>query len=162
MVVTTKPIPFLSTAIIFVGVFLSILEKETLANVCYALGGLTLIYSSIAFFKSISAIRSKTMITKDAVKTRFKLVSEHPDGKTIIHNVSKATSWELIREESDVATFRTGITLSSFGELVSINLEGDILEITSGSLDDRAMYDWGKNQKNIEAVRSLIVSRQAS
>lgn len=148
-----KIYPFLAPALILFGSLLSRMGYETLSMIVYFLGAVYLIFIIVIFFYNLSIIRRKNIISTEVAK--IKLPAEQFSYGALVDSVERATSWKLVRKESNMAVFRTNITLSSFGELVTIKFGEAEIELTSGSLDDRTIFDWGKNQKNLDTIRKL-------
>jgi hypothetical protein len=53
-------------------------------------------------------------------------------------------------------SYRVPISFRSWGERISIVLDGDELRITSTCRFPLQVFDWGKNQQNVQRQRSII------
>lgn len=94
---------------------------------------------------------------------RIILLNESKDKyfMSIAHEAINQLGWNMRTLSENTLIAYTKTSFSSFGEEVSIKLEGDNVRITSACTSTQLM-DWGKNRRNIDDFLSAITKIKAN
>ena len=77
-------------------------------------------------------------------------------GATAVEAAMQRLGWSDIRRDAGAVTGKVGFNLWSFGETVTVTQARDHLMLRSACVMPTQCFDWGKNRRNVEALRTAL------
>lgn len=95
------------------------------------------------------------------------LSGDRPEAREAIRSIFVLLGWPYSEADPDRFVARTGISASSFGETVTVTLEPPGIAKIESRCRFFALFDWGKNKRNVDAfiqrfsIRELRYAKSA-
>jgi hypothetical protein len=73
-----------------------------------------------------------------------------------VQDLAAHRGWRLMNRTSSAVAFQVGVNWFSWGEAVTIDIQGQQILIRSRCRFPLQVIDWGKNRKNVSLVASSL------
>ena len=73
-----------------------------------------------------------------------------------VETAMRRLGWGSIRRDGSSVACKVALNLWSFGETVTVTLARDHLMLRSACVMPTQCFDWGKNRRNVEALRTAL------
>ncbi|MDP2346001.1 MAG: hypothetical protein Q8O67_33995 [Deltaproteobacteria bacterium] len=89
---------------------------------------------------------------------RHMIALRKPDNelRQIAREAIHSLRWNLTSDGPRQLTARHRFNIWSFGELISVTIEGGVVDVESRCRIPTQCFDWGKNKRNVDAFFALL------